>query len=223
METLNTLFIYPLREMLGQVTGFVPTLFSALVVLIVGVVVSKFIRNLVHSVLKKIRLDKLADSVGLSDLLHKGGIKHSITDLITSVVYLIFIVMFIFMAVETIGLTMMTDTLHRLMSYVPQVIAATIALVLGMVIAKIVSHIVSACAHLTGLPNPKFFERVSRWAIILYAVTIALGELGYDSLLVGRSFDILWAGFVFAYALAFGLAGKDRAAEYLKRHSKPKK
>ena len=177
----------------------------------------------VERTLKKIRLDKLADSVGLSDLLHKGGIKHSITDLITSVVYLIFIVMFIFMTVEIIGLTMMTDLFHRLMGYVPQVISATIVLVLGIVLAKIISHIVSATAHITNLPNPKFFERVSRWAIILYAVTIALGELGYDSLLVGRSFDILFGGFVFAYALAFGLAGKETAAKYLERHSKRKK
>ncbi len=222
METLNTLFIYPLQEMLGQVAGFVPTLFSALVVLVVGVVVSKFIRNLVHSLLKKIRLDKLADTVGLSDLLHKGGVKHSITDLVTSVVYLIFIVMFIFMTVEIIGLTMMTDLFHRLMGYVPQVISATIVLVLGIVIAKIVSHIVSATAHMTDMPNAKFFERVSRWAIIIYAVTIALGELGYDSLLMGRSFDILWTGIVFAYALAFGLAGKDHAAKYLERHRRRK-
>jgi len=209
--------------MLGQVAGFVPTLFSALVVLIVGIVVSKFIRDLVHKVLKKLRLDKLADSVGLSDLLHKGGIKHSITDLITSVVYLIFIVMFIFMTAETIGLTMMTDLLRRLMGYVPQVISATIVLVLGIVIAKIISHIVGATAHNTNIANAKFFERVSRWAIMLYAVTIALGELGYDSLLVGRSFDIILGGIVFAYALAFGLAGKDVAAEYFERHSKRKK
>ncbi|OGX30377.1 MAG: hypothetical protein A2787_04580 [Omnitrophica WOR_2 bacterium RIFCSPHIGHO2_01_FULL_48_9] len=220
METLNAVFISPLKEMLGQVAGFVPTLVSAMFLLIVGIVVSKILRDLVHRILTEVRLDKITDMVGLSDLFHKGGIKHSLSDMVSSLIYLILIGVFVFMTVETIGLTGMSDMFYRLLSYVPQVFSAVIVLVLGFILAKVVSKIVSATAHVIDLPNVKFLERLSRWVIIFYAVTISLEELGYGSLLAGKTFDILFAGVVFAYALAFGLGGKDAAAKYLDRYHK---
>lgn len=220
METLNAVIFSPLKEMLGQVAGFVPTLVSAMFLLIVGIVVSKILRDLVHRVLTEIRLDKITEIVGLSDLFRKGGIKHSLSDLVSSLIYLILIGVFVFMTVEMIGLTAMTDTFDRLLAYVPQVFSAVIVLVLGLIFAQVVSKIVSAAAHVIDLPNPKFLERLSRWVITFYAVTISLEELGYGSLLAGRTFDILFAGVVFAYALAFGLGGKDAAAKYLERYHK---
>lgn len=223
METLNTLIIIPVREMLGLVTGFIPTLVSALFLLVVGIFVAKFLRDLVGRVLKEIRLDKIADWLGLSDIMHKGGVKHKFSDLVTSLVYLLFVVVFIFIAVQSVGLTMMTDLMYRLMAYVPKVLSGVIVLVLGLVIATVVSKIVHATAHATDLPKPKFLERVSRWAIILYTVTIALEEFGYGALLEGKYFEMIFAGIVFAVSLAFGLGGKEHAAKYLQRHEEEKK
>ena len=222
METLYTLIINPIREMLGQVTGFIPTLVSGLFLLVVGIFVAKFIRDLVHRVLREIRLDKIADWLGVSNVLHKGGVRYKLSDLITSLVYLIMIVVFIFITVQTFGLTMMTDLMYRIMGYVPKVLSGIIVLVLGLILAKVVSKIIHATAHATDLPNPKFLERVSRWAIILYTVTISLEEFGYGALLEGKYFDMVFAGIVFAFALAFGLGGKDAAVKYLERHDAKK-
>jgi hypothetical protein len=65
------------------------------------------------------------------------------------------------------------------------------------------------------LPNPQLLAGVSRWAIIVFAVTIALGELGIGTLLVTATFNIILGGICLALALAFGLGGKDAAAAYL--------
>jgi hypothetical protein len=56
---------------------------------------------------------------------------------------------------------------------------------------------------------------VSRWAIILFAGTISLRELGIAPLLVTTTFNIILGGVCLALALAFGLGGKDAAARYL--------
>ena len=212
----------PLKGMLVEVAGFIPTLVSGLFLLVVGIFVAKFIRDLVHRVLREIRLDKIADWLGVSNVLHKGGVRYKLSDLITSLVYLIMIVVFIFITVQTFGLTMMTDLMYRIMGYVPKVLSGIIVLVLGLILAKVVSKIIHATAHATDLPNPKFLERVSRWAIILYTVTISLEEFGYGALLEGKYFDMVFAGIVFAFALAFGLGGKDAAVKYLERHDAKK-
>ena len=110
---------------------------------------------------------------------------------------------------------MMTDHVSAILGYIPKVFSGVIILVLGMVLAKIAASIVHIVAHLTGSPNPKLMERITKWAVLLYVVIMAIGELGYGHLLVGRYFDMLFGGIVFAYALAFGLGGKDKAAKYL--------
>lgn len=73
------------------------------------------------------------------------------------------------------------------------------------------------------LPKPELLAGISRWAIIVFAVTISLAQLGIAPLLVTATFNIILGGIVLALAIAFGLGGKDAAAKYLeelkKRHS----
>jgi len=214
METIHTMIIDPLRDMLYYVAGFIPTLISALLVLTIGIYVSKLVKDLVSRLFVEIRLDKIADKLGLSEALKKGGVKHSVSGLLSSLVYFVFIVSFFFMTMAMVGLTSMTGLVDRLLAYVPQVLSAVVVLVLGMVVAKVIGHIVHTAAHLTGMPSPHIYQRVTHYAIVIFAFTIALEELGYGSLLVGKTFHILFGGIVFAMALAFGLGGKDYAAKY---------
>jgi hypothetical protein len=77
------------------------------------------------------------------------------------------------------------------------------------------SGIVRTAAGNANLPKPELFAGVSRWAIIIFAATIALEELGIAPLLVTTTFNIILGGVCLALALAFGLGGKDAAARYL--------
>src|SRR5438034_954098 len=105
--------------------------------------------------------------------------------------------------------TLVVDPLKEVYGYlagfVPTVISAVFILVLGTVVARIISKMISAVTAIAGMPNPKLTERISRWAIMITAGMIALRELGLASLLEGTSFQILFAGIVLAFALAFGL------------------
>ena len=95
-----------------------------------------------------------------------------------------------------------------------------------MFLASFVSGIVRTAAGNANLPKPEMFAGVSRWAIIIFAVTISLEQLGIASLLVTATFNIVLGGVCLALALAFGLGGRDAAAKYLdqwrQRHSEEK-
>jgi hypothetical protein len=131
--------------------------------------------------------------------------------------------MVLVITVDALGLPKASDVLTSLFAYVPKVIAALLVLVVAMFLAGFVSGIVQTAAGNANMPRPELFAGVSRWAIIIFAATIALGELGIATLLVTTTFNIILAGVCFALAIAFGLGGKDTAARYLdelkKRHS----
>ena len=212
---LNTLITEPVREMLTRIMAYLPVLLGALVILIVGWLVAKTIRQLVGWLLKTVRFDVLADKTGISEVLRKGNLKISAGEVISGLVYWLIIIMVLVMAVDALGLPKASDVLASLFAYVPKVIAALLVLVVAMFLANFVSGIVRTAAGNANLPKPEIFAGISRWAIIIFAVTISLGELGIATLLVTTTFNIILGGVCLALALAFGLGGKDAAAKYL--------
>jgi hypothetical protein len=220
----QSLIIAPVREMLTKILGYLPTLLGALIILIVGWIVAKIIKRLIEALLGAVRFDGLADKAGITGILKKGNLKITASEVVSGLVYWLVIIMVLVMVVNALGLPQASEVLASLFAYVPKVIGALFVLVVAMFLASFVSSIVQTAAGNANLPRPEMYAGVSRWAIIIFAVTIALGELGIGTLLVTATFNIILGGVCLGLALAFGLGGKDAAARYLeelrKRHSK---
>ncbi|MBN2455548.1 MAG: hypothetical protein JXB29_03275 [Sedimentisphaerales bacterium] len=211
----ENLIVEPVREMLTRIMAYLPVLLGALIILIVGWIVAKIIRSIVNGVLKVVRFDTLADKAGISAVLRKGDLKITARQVVSSLVYWLIIIMVLVMTANALGLPKASDILSNLFAYVPKVIAALLVLVVAMFLASFVSGIVRIAAGNAKLPKPDLLAGISRWAIIIFAVTIALAQLGIAPLLVTATFNIILGGIVLALALAFGLGGKDAAARYL--------
>jgi hypothetical protein len=155
-------------------------------------------------------------------VLKKGNLKTTASMVVSGLVYWLIMIMVLVMVVNALGLPKASDILTSLFAYVPKVISALLVLVVAMFLANFVSGIVRTAAGNSNLPKPEIFAGISRWAIIIFAVLISLGELGIGTLLVTTTFNIILGGVCLALALAFGLGGKDAAAkllnDYMKRH-----
>jgi small-conductance mechanosensitive channel len=211
----DNLIAEPVRQMLTRILAYLPVLLGALVILIVGWIVAKAIRGIIDWLLKVVRFDTLADKAGISEILRKGDLKISAREVVSGIVYWLIIIMVLVMTVDALGLPKASDVLASLFAYVPNVIAALLVLVVAMFLASFVSGIVRTAAGNANLPKPQIFAGISRWAIIIFAATIALEQLGIAPLLVTATFNIILGGICLALALAFGLGGKDAAARYL--------
>jgi hypothetical protein len=208
----ENLIVEPVREMLTKIMAYLPVLLGALIILIVGWIVAKIIRSIVNGVLKVVRFDALADKAGISEVLRKGDLKTSARQIVSGLVYWLVIIMVLVMVANALGLPKASDILSNLFAYVPKVIAALLVLVVAMFLASFVSGIVLTVAGNAKLPKPDLLAGISRWAIIIFAVTISLAQLGIAPLLVTATFNIILGGVCLALALAFGLGGKDAAA-----------
>lgn len=222
----NGLIVAPISEMLTKLAGYMPTLIGALIILTIGWVVAKTLRRVVTRGLETIHFNKLADKAGISEILNKGGLKTSANEVLSSLVYWLVIIMVLVMVVNALGLPQASNVLETLFAYIPNVIAAMFVLVMGMFLANFVSGIIRTAAGNASLPKPEMLAVVSRWAIIIFAGTISLRELGIATLLVTTTFNIILGGVCLGLALAFGLGGRDAAARYLnewqKKHSEQK-
>jgi hypothetical protein len=217
---LENLIAEPVRQMLTRILAYLPILLGTLLILIVGWIVAKAIKRVIDWLLKVVRFDTLADKAGVSEFLRKGDLGISAREVVSGIVYWLIIIMVLVMAVDALGLPKASDILASLFAYIPKVIAALLVLVVAMFLAGFVSGIVRLAAENAKLPKSELLAGISRWAIIIFAATIALEQLGIAPLLVTATFDIILGGICLALALAFGLGGKDAAARYLEELKK---
>lgn len=217
MNTLDNYLIVPLKEMFSTVLSFVPTMLCVFIILLLGYMLTKLLHEVLTHLFKMMRLDKMMEKTELSKLFHVGKAKHSVSHLIITLVGLVVTFMFVILSMRIGGVDMLSDLFGDVVSYVSPVLSAVFVLVVGMVVAKVISLLVHAVVAMFGLPNPKLHERISRWAILLYAAKLSLMELGFGYLFSGLVFHIWFSGLVLALALAFGLGGRDAAAKILNK------
>ena len=212
---LDMLIVEPVTEMMIRVMTFIPTFTIALSILIVGYLCAKVIAKFLVSFSRTIGIDKLCTTLGLTKVLRKGGIKQKPSSLVGCLAYWTLMVMVLITTVKVFGLTMVTVLLDKVLGYIPSIFTGVFVLIVGMLLAKFVSILVYIAAKNTDMPIPEVLSRLSKWAIVVYVSIIYLTEVGFVALFSGASYSIFITGIVFAFALSFGLAGKDIAAKYL--------
>jgi len=215
MTNFEMLLVDPAREIFMKVAGFIPTLGGTLLVLVIGMIAAKVIKEMIGRLFKVVKLDYLTDEIGIGAAIEKSGAKHKLSGLLTTLLYWIVLVITLIATVNALGVPGVYGAMDRLLAYVPHVILAAFILVLGLVVAHFVAGMIDAVIRGMDLPEPEFIAKIAKWAILLFAVTASLEELGFMSLFVGLTSDIFFGGIVLALALAFGLGGRDAASRFL--------
>ena len=207
----------PLRVFLAQVADFLPRLALALVVLIAGWLIAKMVRFAIAKGLRKINFHVVTDRAGIDGFLRQGGIGLDATDILAMLVYWIVILTALLIGFNLLGLTYITDLLGRVVLFLPKVMVALLILAFGAYFARFVGNAVTAYCRNVHIQDADILGRLAQYAIIAFVVLIALDQVNVGGDIVRQTFLIMLAGVVFALALAFGLGGKDWAAEMLER------
>jgi len=209
------ILLEPAKGVLSQIGQFLVNVLLVLIILIIGWVISKLIRTLVTRILKAVKLDALAESIELDNVLAKGGIQYSLSELIGEICYWLALLVTFVVAINAIGLTIAAELLNKVVLYVPNVIAAIFILILGMFVTTLLKNIVHTSATNAGISQANFLSKVVEVIVGIFAVAIALGQLNIGTRFIELAIGILLGAIGLAIALAFGLGCKDIAARYI--------
>ena len=212
---MDTFILGSVKDMFTTVTGYLPTLLTVLGILVVGLVTARVTSKLVARLFKEIYFDTVCHHLGLAGVLRKGGIKKTPSEVIGCLLYWVIMIMVLTTSVKVFGLTLVDDMLNRLFSYVPSVIGAVFVLIFGMILGNFISTVVKVVASNTEIPRPDIMGMLTKYAIVIFAVTIFIHEIGLGVLLTGTSINIIFGSVCLALAISFGLGGRDTAARYI--------
>jgi hypothetical protein len=200
-----------------KIAVFLPNLFFAIAIILLGWVICNVIKRIVVRVLKICQFDILADRAGIKQILERGGIRQTASDIVGLLIFWFLFLIAIVTTLETLNLSGATDTLHTIYIYIPKIVAALVTLILGLYFANFLETVTrTSCAN-AGLEQAAPIGRAAYVATAIFVVAGIFEILDIASEIVIWAFILVFGAVCLALALAFGLGGRDVAGRFLKK------
>jgi len=204
----------------GVVTSFlaaVPRLIGFAIVLIAGWVVSSLLARGVTVLLRSIRFNDLARRAGFADFVLKMGVRQDASSVLALVVKWFVRLITLIVAFDLLGLPAVSIVLQQLLLWLPNLVVALVVLVLGGLAAKALAGLVRGSAAEAGLSNPEVLATVTRVTVWCFTIIAAVSQLGIATTVIDTVLIGVVGALSLAAGIAFGLGGRDRAAQILDR------
>lgn len=206
----------PAISMLNDVLAMIPNIIVAIVLILVGVFIAKWLKGVVVSLLENLGVNSLASKMGLGG---RSTSSTSIAQVIGTIVQIIIILLFVSEALQVANLAFMASLATAIFAYLPMVIAAIIILAVGFWLANMAERLVGSVL-VDGAGQPSVLRHVAKYAILGIAFFMAISQLGIAPMIVNTAFLLILGAVALAFGLAFGLGGRETAARYLKKAEK---
>jgi len=192
--------------------GAIPLIIGALVILIIGWLLSNALAGLTGRGLKAAGADRLLATHGADvygDTIQRWPASRIGAEIVRWVTRLIFLNA----AANVLGLTQISVLLNAIVLWLPNLLVAAVVLLVAPLIGRFVRGAIQVGAGEMGFSNAQVLGQLAYVAIMAMAVIVAINQIGIAANLVDTLFIGIVAALAIAFGLAFGLGGRDVAAQ----------
>lgn len=212
---INTLGIEaitkPSTMMLNKFSLAIPDILAAVIILLVAVILGKLLSGLLRGLLESLKLNNIADKLEIDKII--GNV--SLPKLISNIVYFIIVYFAIIEASSQLGLETFVVVLTDLLYVFGKIAFGLIILAIGNFVASIVANFYNKSEN-----SNKFVGTILKGAVLVIFLTMGLYAMGIAESIVELAFSLGMGAVAVAFALAFGLGGREAAGEELKEFFK---
>lgn len=198
-----------------QFFNFLPSLFGALLILVIGLILAKWAKAIIVKVLSAVKLDKVLRKIGLEPFLSQADIKLKAEVIIGEVVSWLIVIVFFMAGVNVLGLTTVGSVLASVLSYIPSIVSAILILTVGVLLAGLVESLVKGAVNQIDPKTGRLLSKVASYLVVIVAALAAINELGIAQSLINILFIGIITTLALGIGLAIGLGAKDLVSKML--------
>ncbi len=224
----------PAIAMLNQILNALPAIFTAALILIVAYFIGRFVADLVTSILTSLDFDNIFSVLGLPAVPRRrvpppvgvppagqstviqpdpstvAAVTSRTPSEIVGIIVLVGIMLFATVAaVNILNIQALTLLVTGIIIIFGRILAGLVVFAVGLFLANLAFSIITSSGNRQAL----ILGQVARIAIIALISAMALQLIGVASDIVNLAFGLLLGAIAVAIALAFGLGGRDIAAQ----------
>jgi hypothetical protein len=170
----------------------------------------------VATLLRAIKFNDLARRAGLSDLVQNMGVNSDAAGFLANLAKWFVRLIVLVTAFDALGLPAVSQVLQQLLLWLPDLVVALVVLVIGGLAANALASLVRGATAESGLGNPNLLASIARVAVWAFAIVVAVNQIGVAATLVNTLFMANVGALALALGLAFGLGGRETAADMVR-------
>ena len=201
------------QQGLDNFFAFVPRLVGFLLILLIGYIVARVVKGILTKVLERAKLDHALHTGSTGEHVNKVAPDAKPSRIIGTIAFWFIFLGAISIAVSQLGIPALTTFVAAIAAYLPNVVAAILIFVIAGVVAAAVGGLVARTMGDT--PTGKVVGSVVPVLVMAIATFMILNQLQIATEIVTITYAALIGGVFLAMALAFGLGGREVAAQML--------
>jgi len=198
-----------------RIATFIPKFAGFLIILLIGYVVAKLLSRLVEQLLERVGFDRWVERGSLKSALERSRLDAS--DILGVVTFWSVFLIALQLAFGVFGQNPVSDLLHGLIVYLPNVFVAVVILVIAAALAKVVTDLLSAM--LGAATGGAWIARAAGFAVLLVGIFAALDQLKIAPAIVNGLYYAILAIIVGSAIVAVGGGGIQTMRGYWERTS----
>lgn len=198
----------PARQIISDFLGYVPKLFVAALLIGVGFFIARFLSNLLENILVGLNTDGLLAKVGIKE-------SFKLSEFISKIAMVVMMIIFTVEAFNVLKLQIFKNIGAAIIAYLPLVLSSILILAGAYILANYIEKKIVESA-----PKQRTLAFILKSVILVFAVFMTLTQLGFASSIVEYAFIILLGAVAVAFAISFGIGGKDFARDKLNKLDK---
>jgi hypothetical protein len=199
----------PLKAIVDRFLFLLPKVVGALIILIVGWLVARLLRQAIIRLLQALRIDELSDKAQLAEVLRRGAIRLTFVELIAELAYWLVMIACVGVALQFMGMTVAAIWLEQFGYFIPRLVVSIVILLFGMLVAGFLGATLRAASLNAGVPYGHLVGHFVSTTVVLLTVLIALEQLHVVTRTIEVALYILLSSCGLAFALAVGLGSQD--------------
>jgi hypothetical protein len=200
-ESLNQLAI--------STSEIAPKVISALLILIFGWLITKFIAYILKRSLTFAKVDKLTDVVNEKKLFGDTDFNFNVTNVIVGFVKWVLYLVFLIIASDVMNWDIVSIEIGNLLRYLPRLFSAIALFMIGLYIANFIKNAISGLFQALNLHGERAISALVFYIIIITITITALNQAGIQTELITNNLTILLGAFLATMAIAFGFGSRE--------------
>jgi small-conductance mechanosensitive channel len=205
-----------MAQALSLLLAAVPRIIGFFIIVAIGWFIASLIARAVAALLRSVRFNDMADRSGFAGFVANTGVETDSSGFIAEIAKWFIRLITLVVAFDALGLPAVSDVLRLLLLWLPNLVVAIAVLIFGGLAANWLAGLVRGATAKADLGNPELLAGIVRGTTWAFAIVVALNQIGIARELVNTLFMATVGAVALALGLAFGIGGRDTAAEVVR-------
>lgn len=205
-----------MAQALSLLLAAVPRIIGFIIIVAIGWFIAALIAKAVATLLRSVRFNDMAERSGFAGFVANTGVETDSSGFFAEIAKWFVRLITLVVGFDALGLPAVSGVLRQLLLWLPNLAVAIAALVLGGLAANWLAGLMRGAAAKADLGNPDLLANIARIAVWAFAIVTALNQVDIARELVNTLFMATVGAVALALGLAFGIGGRDTAAEVVR-------